>query len=610
MGIMDFLSSSAVEQFGTGFLEEKIKQQKAFAKSMADKAKLKDEMLAEIATDKAKNINEINAELEKDEIVRQREEDNLLAMYSDMHPEVLAYLKDQNYFYNNDTWNSFSDGFETQAGGSQKWYKMKPIGATDTWENIMAEQIKNSYKDKDTKDGTADAVGLQGNTKDFMLDVQGQPFSLLDPRVLNPVAFQEFQTSALNLKKLTSEVTIAEWDAQNKSTIGNLNIELQNQQKDLNDLSIKLKNYDLQTQPKKDFVELNIKNADLLTKQITNETLKEKNNLILDELKLSIAKTEQTMSFAEASQDLNLQKLKAQVNNLTLEGQLKEIMVQTEPEIRAERLHGMQLANIEQSIRNETFGEHEQEILNNIKLRNETLRKNIDTFDEETANNFREQELRIQKLEKDLEQVDTPTLISQGAVRKEVNAPLSLAVGARKIQNTALGTVQFSLDEIKSPWITDTVRATEDKAIAKVQEYQAMISSPNNRFTGIDPKRIDINNISNRIMGNELNLKYIEDLNYIKELVRTDVDNFNTLPQQNKKIINGAINQIMRGLNVKNNKDILKQAGVKDKTINKFFRTKEGPQGTTTYNDSMINTITRFRNNEFSEEKDIQLIQQ
>ena len=28
---------------------------------------------------------------------------------------------------------------------------MKPIGATDTWENIMAEQIKNSYKDKDTK---------------------------------------------------------------------------------------------------------------------------------------------------------------------------------------------------------------------------------------------------------------------------------------------------------------------------------------------------------------------------------------------------------------------------------------------------------------------------
>jgi hypothetical protein len=610
MGIMDFLSSSSVEAFGTGFLEEKIKQQKAFAKSMADRAKLKDEMLAEIATDKAKNINEINAELEKDEIIRQREEDNLLAMYSDMNPEVLAYLKDQNYFYNNDTWNSFSDGFETQAGGSQKWYKMKPIGATDTWENIMAEQIKNSYKDKDTKDGTADAVGLQGNTKDFMLDVAGQPFSLLDPRVLNPVAFQEFQTSALNLKKLTSEVTIAEWDAQNKSTIGNLNIELQNQQKDLNDLSIKLKNYDLQTQPKKDFVELNIKNADLLTKQITNETLKEKNNLILDELKLSISKTEQTMSFAEASQDLNLQKLKAQVNNLTLEGQLKEIMVQTEPEIRAERLHGMQLANIEQSIRNETFGEHEQEILNNIKLRNETLRKNIDTFDEETKNNFREQELRIQKLEKDLEQVDTPTLISQGAVRKEVNAPLSLAVGARKISNTALGTVEFSLDEIKSPWITDTVRATEDKAIAQVQKYQAMISTPGTDFTGIDPKRIDINNISNRIMGNELNLKYIEDLNYIKELVRTDVDNFNTLPQQNKKIINGAINQIMRGLNVENNKGILKQAGVKDETINKFFRTKDGPQGTTTYNDSMINTIMRFRKNEFSEDKDIQLIQQ
>ena len=68
MGIMDFLSSSAVEQFGTGFLEEKIKQQKAFAKSMADRAKLKDEMLAEIAADKSKNINKINAELEKDEI--------------------------------------------------------------------------------------------------------------------------------------------------------------------------------------------------------------------------------------------------------------------------------------------------------------------------------------------------------------------------------------------------------------------------------------------------------------------------------------------------------------------------------------------------------------
>ena len=92
MGIMDFLSSSSVEAFGTGFLEEKIKQQKAFAKSMADKAKLKDERLAEIATDKAKNINEINAELEKDEIVRHREEDNFLTCYFQILVSKFQYI--------------------------------------------------------------------------------------------------------------------------------------------------------------------------------------------------------------------------------------------------------------------------------------------------------------------------------------------------------------------------------------------------------------------------------------------------------------------------------------------------------------------------------------
>lgn len=606
MGLMDFL-----EPYATGFLEKRDEQFTAKEKFIADRNKLKDQTLADISKNKQKLIDEKTIGMHFDEIARQKEEQALLEMYEgSMNPVLFKWLKDNKYFHNDTKWEGFSKAFKENAGGSDLWYKTKVIGSDRTWEDHMVDEIKKPSKTTyhEIKDEAKNSIELGPNTAQFILDVQDQPFSLLDARSINPTAYQEYATASVGLQKAEAELTITEWDATNKDLVEGLNIDLKNQQIELNDLSIQADKYDLQTQPAKDLIDNQLKQADLVTKQIGNKTLGEKNNLIIDQLKTNIANVEQTMSFAEQSQDLNLQKLKAQVNNLVIEGQLQEIDLKTAGPINAAKLHGMQLSNIEQSIKNNTVGEHEQEILKNITMRNDILEKDIGKYDEQTQLDFAEQKKRIEKLQKDIDKQPSVTLLLHSTVRKEAKANIGAMVGAPSEQN-ALGTMEYNFAVMASPWIDNFRGATENETIALVNTYQSQIQTgqlldANNMR--IDPKLININNISNRIMGEKLVNKWNEDNARILNIVKNKAgDNYLNLSKEEKTGIKKVITNISRGINTKENFATLEKLGLTEADFNTFYMTKDGASRHSYYLPAMLTTIEASRRGDFDVSKDI-----
>jgi len=306
---------------------------------------------------------------------------------------VLKYLQDKNYFYDNAAWTAFSEEFKKQAGGSDKWYQQNVVGG-DSWENMMAERIEKTFNKEDAKNASDLADNTKDLLLDF--SVEGQPFSLWNAKSINPIAIQEWkkstqelktaglefkiktlthniteetmedtiallsenlsgkelsnehQTIALRIAKATESDDIAvvktlrkiqdqklkmvTWDADNQATIVNLDIDIRNQNKELNKLAIEAAIYDADTQPAKDLIDNQLQQVDLLAKQQNVDLLKEKNPLILDQLKINIANIEQQMSIAEASAYLNLNKLKLNVKNLEIENEMKTLMLESQPQ--------------------------------------------------------------------------------------------------------------------------------------------------------------------------------------------------------------------------------------------------------------------------------------
>ena len=197
-------------KFGTGYFGERVDQMHAVAKIKADEKKLKDTTLADISADKLKKINEINLGIEQKEIERAQEQALLEAMYKGtMNPILFNYFKDNKYFYNDAKWKSFSDEFKKNAGGSDLWFQTKVVGSDRTWEDHMVEQIQNTFDSEQTKDSS----DLPSNTKNMMYDVSAdQPFSLFDSRIINPVAFQEYQTARKDITLKEQQIDIGEVD--------------------------------------------------------------------------------------------------------------------------------------------------------------------------------------------------------------------------------------------------------------------------------------------------------------------------------------------------------------------------------------------------------------
>ena len=584
-----------------------------------------------------------------------------------MNPIVLKYLQDKNYFYDNAAWTAFSEGFKKETG-SDKWYQQNVVGG-DSWENMMSERIEKTFNKQETQNSS----GLPDNTKKLLFDfsVADQPYSLLNPKSLNPTAVLEFNTSTqalktagldFDIKTLTHNITeetmedtiallsanlsgqelsndektialriakatesddievvktlrkiqdqklkMVTWDADNQATIENLDIDIRNQNKELNKLAIEAAIYDAETQPANDLIDNNLKQADLLSKTITNSSLRQKNTLIIKQLQTNISNVEQGMSIAEASADLNLTKLKLNVKNLEIENEMKTLMLENQPQETAMRLHGLQLDNIAQQYKNLTATEIDVATLENIRQRNIQLEKNIGSFDENQKTDLEEQNLRIEKLQKDIAEAPKVTLLKQGEVHDSIESGLGDAIGAPSSTTGEgpLQTITWNWTLMDAPWISTDKVDVISEGTKKVQEYQNLIKT-NPDYKNIDVRQINMDNISRRILGEKLQFRFANDQAKIKNIIQ---DNFKTrgvvmTPDMRIKL-KPIVEKIMNNPKYDATADLAK-FDIDIDVYKTFWTRADGTVSNSSYwNESMISTINKFKNGDYSEQYDI-----
>ena len=661
-GLMNFL-----EPFATGYLETKIAGQEKRAEYIQKQNELSDAKLAAIAKNRAIQLDNDEIEADRLEVIRAKEEKNLLKRHSDMNPIVLKYLQDKNYFYDNAAWTAFSEGFKKETG-SDKWYQQNVVGG-DSWENMMSERIEKTFNKQETQNSS----GLPDNTKKLLFDfsVADQPYSLLNPKSLNPTAVLEFNTSTqalktagldFDIKTLTHNITeetmedtiallsanlsgqelsndektialriakatesddievvktlrkiqdqklkMVTWDADNQATIENLDIDIRNQNKELNKLAIEAAIYDAETQPANDLIDNNLKQADLLSKTITNSSLRQKNTLIIKQLQTNISNVEQGMSIAEASADLNLTKLKLNVKNLEIENEMKTLMLENQPQETAMRLHGLQLDNIAQQYKNLTATEIDVATLENIRQRNIQLEKNIGSFDENQKTDLEEQNLRIEKLQKDIAEAPKVTLLKQGEVHDSIESGLGDAIGAPSSTTGEgpLQTITWNWTLMDAPWISTDKVDVISEGTKKVQEYQNLIKT-NPDYKNIDVRQINMDNISRRILGEKLQFRFANDQAKIKNIIQ---DNFKTrgvvmTPDMRIKL-KPIVEKIMNNPKYDATADLAK-FDIDIDVYKTFWTRADGTVSNSSYwNESMISTINKFKNGDYSEQYDI-----
>jgi hypothetical protein len=597
-GLMDFL-----EPFATGYLETKIAGQEKRAEYIQKQNELADAKLAEIAKNRAIQLDNLeikNADLEEK---RQKEEAQLLKQHGDMNPIVLKYLQDQNYFYDKATWTAFSEGFKTESGGSDKWYQQEVVGSGGiSWQDMMAEQISKTFNKEDAKN----AVDLPTNTKDLVMDfsIEDQPFSLLNPKSLNPTAIIDYNKSRTELSKSEVELSMLNFDEQNQEVIFNLDKISKENNNQLNALAIKSAEYDLETQPAKDFIDMQLNQADLLSKNINNASLRQKNTLTINQLEANIKKVEQEIGITAANKDLNHQKLKLTVENLKIENQMDALMLEEQPQINVLKLQKMQLDNIAQQIDNQTAGDIDLATLENIKKRNTQLGQNIDNFDEEQKLAFELQQKKIEKIEKELKEGPTVKMYDEIKLTKAVTDSVNSAIGVPRKGATMEGVI-WDIDSMKSPWIKPMLNDVSTKVNSAVKEYFTQIKD--GILVNKQVEQIDINNITNRILGEEL----------LKQFKKSNTDGLQIVKEAYGKELNDtqiaevtkAIFELHKNENISNNTKILTKYNIgKESGIFKQTAVDGGSINTNNnpWNQSMLTLINNYNKGQgFSSENDI-----
>jgi len=597
-GLMDFL-----EPFATGYLETKIAGQEKRAEYIQKQNELADAKLAEIAKNRAIQLDNLEIENADLEEKRQKEETQLLKQHGDMNPIVLKYLQDQNYFYDKATWTAFSEGFKTESGGSDKWYQQEVVGSGGiSWQDMMAEQISKTFNKEDAKN----AVDLPTNTKDLVMDfsIEDQPFSLLNPKSLNPTAIIDYNKSRTELSKSEVELSMLNFDEQNQEVIFNLDKISKENNNQLNALAIKSAEYDLETQPAKDFIDMQLNQADLLSKNINNASLRQKNTLTINQLEANIKKVEQEIGITAANKDLNHQKLKLTVENLKIENQMDALMLEEQPQINVLKLQKMQLDNIAQQIDNQTAGDIDLATLENIKKRNTQLGQNIDNFDEEQKLAFELQQKKIEKIEKELKEGPTVKMYDEIKLTKAVTDSVNSAIGVPRKGATMEGVI-WDIDSMKSPWIKPMLNDVSTKVNSAVKEYFTQIKD--GTLVNKQVEQIDINNITNRILGEEL----------LKQFKKSNTDGLQIVKEAYGKELNDtqiaevtkAIFELHKNENISNNTKILTKYNIgKESGIFKQTAVDGGSinSNNNPWNQSMLTLINNYNKGQgFSSENDI-----
>jgi len=550
MGLMDFLGKAEVQSFAKGYLKSEVAKMQAFADAKAQAKELEDRLAAETAQTLGQRV----AEREQDALFE--EEDNrdhyelLEKMYSDMNPVVFQYLKSQGYLTNGkEISDSFFKPWEEKTN-SKKWYTFEIPGTNKQWDNTFAEQLSKTYNVESTIKDTEVNANLTPNANKIQYEGMDEKavFDFLSPSILSPEDILSYRKGMAELTVAESEAKLAAWDAENINLVKELPTELREQQKKMNELSIEMTEYDIKTKPQKDLIDMSLTQADLLSKQINNSTLRQKNMLTINELQTNIDRVRQTMSITEAEKDLNFQKLQLTVDNLRLDNTMQEEMNKAQPLINGLRIHGMMLDNISKNIDNKTASEIDQLTVDNMKARNAILEKDLQYYDEDKKIEFETQKKKIEELDAKLKERPKLTMLSPAQINNEADKVLGQAVGAPS--TSGIEGIVYQFQQMKQPWINSTITDAKNKISATYSQYQnSILNDPNSNIYGLDPDVIDFNNIAMRHISNSVSKAFINDANIVNQrLLQKYNDENNVLLNENdKKLLYNLGEALLKG---------------------------------------------------------------
>jgi len=166
-----------------------------------------------------------------------------------------------------------------------------------------------------------------------------------------------------------------------------------------------------------------ITDIDLQLKNIELDFAEENKILNLDKLKLDIANLENIISFDDTANLLKIQKLTNQVESIELNNQALVMENENAPLINQLEIEGTQLDNLKKSIELETFGDHQEEILANMQLKNEKLMNELEWYDTDMQSKIRKRNIEIDKLiyDRDNPPMDYEKIRTESTLRKEFN---------------------------------------------------------------------------------------------------------------------------------------------------------------------------------------------
>ena len=226
----------------------------------------------------------------------------------------------------------------------------------------------------------------------------------------------------------------------------------------------------------------------------------------------------------------------------------------------------------------------------------------IDNYDEETKLKFEKEQKLIEKLEKEINEIKVPTFLTPSARRNEIEESIGNALGVPKEQGQ-FGLMTFNYQVFNSPWIETVAGQATELAIEEIINYNTLIQNDSD-YAAIDPKNINMGNISNRILGEKFNTKYNLDLSkaYTSSINQFKEDNNRNPGTEEKQEIQNALENIMEGVSIVESNKTLSKYGITDLH---FFETRDGTSNASPYNNQMIELIDRYRKDEFNKSKDI-----
>ena len=166
-----------------------------------------------------------------------------------------------------------------------------------------------------------------------------------------------------------------------------------------------------------------VTDIDLQLKNIELDFAEENKILNLDKLKLDIANLENIISFDDTANLLKIQKLTNQVESIELNNQALIMESENAPLINQLEIEGMQLDNLKKSTELKTFGDHQEEILANMQLKNEKLMNELEWYDTDMQSKIRKRNIEIDKLiyDRDNPPMDYEKIRTESTLRKEFN---------------------------------------------------------------------------------------------------------------------------------------------------------------------------------------------